>query len=265
MSILEEIFSHKRKEVADSRRKISITELESQVDSIPLQSDFKKALRNGAKPGVRLIAEIKCKSPSKGVLSEEFDAHELADIYAKNGAAAISVLTDNKYFGGSLEVLRSVHDRSLGLPLLRKDFIFDRYQLLEARAAGASAALLIVAALDNLQLVNLILECQKLALVPLVEVHNKSELDRALEANAEVIGINNRNLHDFSVDITTCLRLAGLCPPEVVVVAESGISSLEDINILKEANIDAVLVGEALVTAKDVASKVRNLAGLGRE
>jgi indole-3-glycerol phosphate synthase len=265
MSILEEIFSHKRKEVADSRRKISITELESKVDSIPLQSDFKQALRNGAKPGVRLIAEIKCKSPSKGVLSEDFDAHELADIYAENGAAAISVLTDNKYFGGRLEVLRSVHDRSLGLPLLRKDFIFDRYQLLEARAAGASAALLIVAALDNLQLSNLILECQTLALVALVEVHNKSELDRALEANAEVIGINNRNLHDFSVDITTCLRLAGLCPPEVVVVAESGISSIEDINILKEANIDAVLVGEALVTAKDVASKVRNLAGLGRE
>lgn len=265
MSILEEIFNHKRKEVADSRRQKSITELESQVDLVPPQSDFKTALRKDTYPGVRLIAEIKYRSPSKGVLNEDFDPQDLAEIYAENGAAAISVLTDKKYFGGSLEFLKSVHDKSLGLPLLRKDFIFERYQLLEARVAGASAVLLIVAMLDNLQLAGLILECQKISLTPLVEIHNESELERALDANAEVIGINNRNLHDFSVDINTSLRLARLCPPEIVKIAESGIYSIDDINKLEGAKFDAVLVGEALVTAPDVGAMVRSLAGVSIE
>lgn len=265
MSILEQIFENKREEVADSRRQISITKLESHVGSLLQPSDFKTALRKNSDRIVCLIAEIKHKSPSKGILRENFDPENLADIFAENGAAAISVLTDKIYFGGSLNILKSVHDRTPGLPLLRKDFIFDRYQLLEARVAGASAALLIVAMLDDPQLADLVLECQKLSLTPLVEVHNESEVERALKANAEVIGINNRNLHDFTVDINTSLRLAKLCPPEIVLVAESGIHSTEDIKKLEAANIDAVLVGEALVTSPDVASKVRSLSGMSRE
>ena len=148
------------------------------------------------------------------------------------------------------------------MPLLRKDFIFDRYQLLEARVAGASAVLLIVAMLEDFQLAKLISESESLSLTPLVEVHNETELARALAANAQVIGINNRNLHDFSVNLETSLRLARLCPPEIVLVAESGINTIDDIQRLVEARIDAILVGEALVTAPDVAAKVRSLSGL---
>jgi indole-3-glycerol phosphate synthase len=208
-----------------------------------------------------LIAEIKHKSPSRGVLKKDFKPLTLAETYAENGAAAISVLTDEIYFGGSLEILKTIHAKALGLPLLRKDFIFERYQLLEARAAGASAVLLIAAMLEDRQLVDLIAESRALSLTPFVEVHNESELERALNADALVIGINNRDLHDFSVNLETSLKLARLCPPEIVIVAESGINSTEDIQRLSEANVDAVLVGEALVTAADIASKVRSLSG----
>jgi indole-3-glycerol phosphate synthase len=262
MSILEEIFDHKRIEVAESRVQISEKELEAEVERVSIQANLRTALRSEAHSGIRLIAEIKAKSPSKGVLIEDFDPQFLAKIYTKNGATAISVLTDEKYFNGSLDTLKSIHTMSLGLPLLRKDFIFDRYQLLETRVSGASAALLIVAMLDDNKLEYLVSECKKLSLTALVEVHNENELERALEANAEVIGINNRNLHDFSVDLETSFQLARLCPPEIVIVAESGINSNGDIQRLAEARIDAVLVGEALVTAPDIASKVRSLAGM---
>jgi indole-3-glycerol phosphate synthase len=163
-----------------------------------------------------------------------------------------------------LEILNTLHAQALGVPLLRKDFIFDQYQLLEARAAGASAVLLIVAMLEGSQLAALISESQKLGLTPLVEVHDETELERALAAGAEVIGINNRNLHDFSISLETSLRLAKLCPPEIVLVAESGIRTIEDVQRLAAAKIDAILVGEALVIAPDIGAKVRSLAG-GRD
>lgn len=262
MSILEEIFAHKQQVVATARQQLSLEHLAVQVSQLAAQVDFKSALQEPAHPAPRLIAEIKYKSPSKGVLNKDFNPQALAASYAENGAAAISVLTDEKYFGGSLEILKTVHTQGLGLPLLRKDFIFDRYQLLEARVVGASAVLLIVAMLEDLQLAELISESQKLSLTPLVEVHDETELARALAANAEVIGINNRNLHDFSINLETSLRLAKLCPPEIVLVSESGIHTIEDIQRLAEAKIDAILVGEALVTAPDVAAKVRSLAGV---
>ena len=262
MSILEEIFTHKQQEVAISRQRLPIEQLTSQASQITGQVEFKAAIQRTGNQTPRLIAEIKFKSPSKGVLNENLDPIGIAKIYAENGAAAISVLTDKKYFGGSLEILKNVHAQGFGLPLLRKDFIFDRYQLLEARVAGASAVLLIAAMLDTRQLADLVSECQNLSLTPLVEVHDEIELANALEANAQVIGINNRNLHDFSVDLETSFRLANLCPPEVVIVAESGINSIDDIQSLEEARIDAVLVGEALVAAPDIASKVRSLAGV---
>jgi indole-3-glycerol phosphate synthase len=262
MSILEKIFAHKKQEVAAARQQLSEEQLAVQVNQMAAQVDFKASLQDTSKPAPHLIAEIKYKSPSKGILNQDFDPESLAEIYAENGAAAISVLTDEKYFGGSLNILHTIHGQALGLPLLRKDFIFDRYQLLEARIAGASAVLLIVAMLDDHKLAELIAECQKLSLTALVEVHNKSVLGRALSAGANVIGINNRDLNDFSVNLETSLRLAKLCPADIVLVAESGINSIEDIQRLAEVKIDAILVGEALMTAPDVAAKVRSLAGL---
>ena len=262
MSFLDEIFAHKRQEVAIARQQLSIEQLTLQVRQMPTPLDFKSAVQDKARPAPRLIAEIKYKSPSKGVLIKDFNPRALAASYAENGAAAISVLTDAKYFGGSLEILKTVYAQALGLPILRKDFIFDRYQLLEARIFGASAVLLIVSMLEDPQLTQLIAESQELSLTPLVEVHDEAELERALNANAEVIGINNRNLHDFSVNLTTSLRLAKLCPAEIILVAESGIRVMEDIQRLGDAKIDAILVGEALMTAPDVAAKVRNLAGV---
>ncbi len=262
MSILEEIFAHKKMEVATARQRISPELLAFQANQMTAQVDFKAALQDAARPAPRLIAEIKYKSPSKGVLNRDINPQTLASSYAANGAAAISVLTDEKYFGGSLDILKTVHAQALGVSLLRKDFIFDRYQLLEARVAGASAVLLIVAMLEDLHLAELISESQTLSLTPLVEVHNETELARALAANAQVIGINNRNLHDFSINLETSLRLASLCPPEIILVAESGINTFGDIQRLAEARIDAILVGEALVTAQDVAARVRHLAGV---
>ncbi|MBN2503695.1 MAG: indole-3-glycerol phosphate synthase TrpC, partial [Anaerolineales bacterium] len=237
---------------------LPIEQLEERAQNTHFPPDFAAALTNPGKPTPRLIAEIKQRSPSKGMLREPFDALPLAETYAHNGAAAISVLTDEKYFGGCLGRLRMIHALGLGLPLLRKDFIFDRYQLLEARAAGASAALLIVAMLKQAELAQLIAECNDLGLTPLVEVHDEAEFKRALDAGACVIGINNRNLHDFSVSLETSLRLVAQCPEGILLVSESGIKSQADIECLGAAGVDAILVGESLVTAEDVAEKVRS-------
>lgn len=257
MSILQQIFEDKRLEVASALKQRPYSFLEEQVSHTPPPPDFAQALTDPAKTAPRLIAEVKHKSPSKGVLRTAFAPLELATAYQKNGAAAISVLTDEKYFGGSLQILRDIHALNLGLPLLRKDFIFDTYQLLEARLAGASAILLIVAMLDQENLAALVNQCAELGLTPLVEVHDENELERAVAAEAKVIGINNRNLHDFSVTIETSLHLAQLCPPEITIVSESGIKSQEDIERLRQVDVDAILVGEALVTAQDVAKQVR--------
>jgi indole-3-glycerol phosphate synthase len=258
MSILQQIFEDKRLEVASAIKQRPYALLEEQVSHTPPPPDFVQALTDSTKTAPRLIAEVKHKSPSKGVLRKTFDPLELANAYQKNGAAAISVLTDAKYFGGSLQILGDIRALNLGLPLLRKDFIFDTYQLLEARLAGASAILLIVAMLDQENLAALVNKCFKLGLTPLVEVHDQSELERALTAEAKVIGINNRNLHDFSVTIETSLHLAQLCPPEITLVSESGIKSQEDMERLRQVDVDAILVGEALVTAQDVAKQVRH-------
>ncbi len=207
----------------------------------------------------RLIAEVKYRSPSKGILRPAFDPLGLAHSYAQNGAAAISVLTDEKYFGGSLEILREIAALDLGLPLLRKDFIFDRYQLLEARRAGASAVLLIVAMLTLGQLRALLDAAQALGLEALVETHTAAEVTQALEAGAHIIGVNNRDLHSFEVRLETCLNLRSQIPAQVVMVAESGIHSAADVARLAAAGVDAMLVGEGLVTAADVGAKVREL------
>ena len=259
MSILDEIFAHKRLEVAAAQREIPAAALEAAITETPSPPDFAAAISGTLGSAPNLIAEIKHRSPSKGILCPQFDPLKLAHTYAQNGAHAISVLTDEKYFGGSLEILRQISELGLGLPLLRKDFIFDRYQLLEARIAGASAVLLIVAMLSPIQLNQLIVAAHELGLQALVETHNVTEVTQALAAGARIVGVNNRNLHTFVVNLDTCLYLRSSIPAEVVMVAESGIRTTVDVAALSASGVDAMLLGEALVTAADIGAKVREL------
>jgi len=206
----------------------------------------------------RLIAEVKRSSPSRGVLCPDFNPVELAKSYAQGGAAAISVLTEANYFEGNIDYLAAIREE-VRLPLLRKDFIFDPYQVYESSAYGADALLLIVAILSQEQLEELLWLSHSLGLRCLVEVHSQDEVERALLSQAEIIGINNRDLNTFTVDINTTYRLLPLIPRQRIVVSESGIRSRSDVVKLKEWGVNAVLVGEALVTASDVQTKVREL------
>jgi indole-3-glycerol phosphate synthase len=257
MSILDEIFAHKRREVAAIRKRVPVSDLEAAIKDSPFPPDFAATLKGETGSAPRLIAEVKYRSPSRGILCPDFDHLGLARTYAKNGAAAISILTDEKYFGGSLDYLQDIADLEMAVPLLRKDFIFDRYQLLEARAAGASAVLLIVAMLEPLQLRDLLAANRELGLEALVETHTADEVEQALEAGARVIGVNNRDLHTFTVSLETSLQLRPQIPSDVVMVAESGIHTTDDVARLAAAGIDAMLIGEGLVTADDVGGKVR--------
>ncbi|NQS91495.1 MAG: indole-3-glycerol phosphate synthase TrpC [Chloroflexi bacterium] len=268
MSILEEIFAHKRTEVEAAKRKVSEEALHQQAQEMTTPIDFLAVLRgvrnsreaDGRKVcAPRLIAEVKHRSPSKGVLRQLFDHLEFAQIYAAHGASAISVLTDETYFGGSLDIMQQIANLDLGLPLLRKDFIFDRYQLLEARVFGASAVLLIAAMLGQEQLTDLVNAAADLELTALVEVHSREELLQALETKARLIGINNRDLHTFQVNLETTLQLIPLLPPDICLVSESGIHTPEDVKLLAEAGVDAILVGESLVRAENPPEQIRRL------
>ncbi len=258
MSILAQILAHKQEEVAA----LDAAALRRAAESSREPADFAAALRRrgaGARPA--LIAELKRASPSRGLLGPHLDLPRLAEIYAANGAAAISVLTDQKFFLGSLETLRAV--QRTGLPLLRKDFILAEAQLYETRASGASAVLLIAAALpDDARLAGLHALALELGLTPLVEVRDPREVERALKlSGVRLVGINNRNLDTFAVSLATTEALRPLIPPEVAVVSESGIFTGRDVARLARAGADAVLVGEALVTAADIPARVRELAG----
>ncbi len=208
--------------------------------------------------GIHLIAEIKQASPSRGLLHPNLNPTELAKVYAKGGAAAISVLTEKNYFKGSIDHLAAVRN-VVELPLLRKDFIFDPYQLYESRAYGADALLLIVAILSQEQLEEFISLSHSLGLKCLVEVHNEGEVEKALLSGAEIIGINNRDLNTFTVVLDTTYRLRSLIPKEKIVVSESGIRNRKDIEKLRKWGVNAILVGEALVTANDVLTKMKEL------
>ena len=257
MSILDEIFAHKKIEVAAAKKRISALDLESAIGDLPKPPSFSAALAGDSHATPRLIAEVKYRSPSKGILLPDFDHLALARTYAQNGAAAISVLTDEKYFGGSLSYLKEISYLDLGIPLLRKDFIFDSYQLLEARKAGASAILLIVAMLSSDQLNELLYRTRELGMDALVETHTSQEVEEALSVGARVIGVNNRDLHTFNVSLETSIALRPLVPNDFIMIAESGIHTKEDVSRLSEANVDSMLIGEGLVTAPDIAAKVR--------
>ncbi len=256
---LDRIMAWKRQEVPRRKREVPLSVLRARAALAPPPRDFAAALRRqpGGRP--RLIAEVKRASPSKGLLTHDFDAVRLATAYAAGGAAAISVLTDARFFQGNLEHLAAVR-QAVPLPVLRKDFIFDPYQVVEARAAGADAVLLIVAVLGDADLKNLLAETKRWGMAALVEVHDEAEVKRALAAGAQTVGVNNRDLRDFSVNLEITARLRPLIPPEVILVSESGIHDASDVARVAAMGVDAILVGEALVRAKDVAAKVRELA-----
>jgi indole-3-glycerol phosphate synthase len=260
MNLLDEIFTHKRAEVAGQKLQTPLSAVRAAAEAMPPTLDFVSALRRPPQARPRLIAEIKRASPSRGLLNPIADPLALAQIYRDNGAAAVSVLTDQRYFQGSLDDLRAAAGMNPRLPLLRKDFLCDPYQLFQARAAGADAVLLIAAYLDASQLRDLHALANQLGMAALVEVHDAAELEKALAACRPVlVGVNNRNLRDFSVRLETTLELRAQVPAEVCMVAESGIHTPEDVRRLQEAGVDAILVGEALVTAPDIAAKVRSL------
>ncbi len=258
-TILDEIVAAKKDELSAQKARFSVSDLESYILAQPRPLNMSGALLGDR---VRLIGEIKKASPSKGLLCPDFDPVELAKIYVRNGAAALSVLTDPR-FQGTLDHMAEVKSATLehGTPVLRKDFIFDPYQIYEARAWGADAVLLIVSILAPQQMRDLISLSQKFWMQCLVEVHTQEELDIAVEAGAEIIGINNRDLRTFRTDLDVTRKLAKQVPKSKVLVSESGISSADDIRDLKSMGVHATLVGEALVTASDVAAKVRELAG----
>jgi indole-3-glycerol phosphate synthase len=256
-TILDRIVEHKRDELSAARAATPPPEIRRQAAAAPALRDFTAALRS---PGVSLIAEVKMASPSRGVLRHDFDHVSLARRYAAAGASAISVLTDAEHFQGSLQHLAQIREALPGgPPLLRKDFLFDEYQLYEARANGADAVLLIVAILEQNLLLDLIDCAHALGLTALVEVHDETEVDRALDAGATVMGVNNRDLHTFDVDLAATERLRPRVPPERILIAESGISTRDDIKRLEAIGVDAVLIGESLVVAENPASKIAEL------
>lgn len=260
MTILDQIFTHKRKEVAQRKKILPLEEVRRAAEAAPPALDFTGALRSHPQGWPALIAEIKRASPSHGRLVEYFDPLALARLYQQNGAAAISILTDEQYFQGSLEHLRQVAALPGRPPLLRKDFLCDPYQVYEARAAGADAVLLIAAYLEGALLVDLHSLAGHLGMAALVEVHSREEIERVLALHPPLVGINNRDLRDFTVRLETALQLRPALPPGACVVAESGIHTREDVRRFAQAGIDAVLVGEALITAADPAAQVRSLS-----
>jgi len=256
-SVLDGILRSTREEVARRKQAQPAGRLESAVAEAPPPRGFHAAL---TRPGIAVIAEFKRRSPSAGELRAGADLPALVTAYERGGAGALSVLTEGPNFGGSIEDLEQARE-VCSLPALRKDFVVDEHQLLEARAAGADAVLLIVAALADAELARLHGAARELGLDVLVEVHDREELDRALALGAELIGVNNRDLRDFSVDVGRTLQLRGAIPAGVAVVSESGIAVPEQLRELERGAVDAVLVGESLMRAADPEQALRTLLG----
>lgn len=256
--ILDEIIAYKKEELAETKRRTPFADIKAKVQDADSSRGFMHTLSGSG--GVRLIAEVKKASPSKGVIREDFDPVAIAKIYEQAGASCISVLTEKKYFLGELEYLRSIRG-AVALPLLRKDFIIDEYQLFEARAAGADAVLLIAACLEKQQLEDYLGIAKQQGLDALVESHTYKELDKALLAGAVLVGINNRELSSFRVSLRTTLDLLNDIPDDRIVVSESGIKTRDDVVMLERAGVDAILVGESLMREKDIGRKLKNLLG----
>jgi indole-3-glycerol phosphate synthase len=256
--MLEQIISQKKNRLKKINQREKIRAWEKELDQMPEAKNFRQALLK--EPELALIAEIKRASPSAGLLSERIEVGKMASIYEQAGASCISVLTEEDFFLGSSDDLRLVKGASQ-LPVLRKDFIFTDYQIWESKMIGADCLLLILAILPTAELKRLSGLAKELGLQALVEVHTEKELDRALEAGSQIIGINNRDLKTMTVDLKTVERLIPLIPDGIATVAESGISSRADILALQELGVDAALVGEAIIMSPDPGSKIRELLG----
>ena len=259
--ILDEIVQFKRESLKQRKREIPLRELKRSCADMRCRTlDFASALRGD---DIKLVAEVKKASPSKGVINADIDPVKLAMTYAVNGAAAVSVLTEEKYFNGSIDYLEAIRnsfdDKGIRVPLLRKDFIFDPYQIYESRAYGADALLLIVAILDDDDLTKLINLSYTLGMKCLVETHDEREIGRAVDCGAAIIGINNRNLKTFEVDLRTTERLRPFVPDDCIVVSESGIRRHADVEKLRQWKVNAMLVGETLSAADDAAGKMKEL------
>lgn len=265
-NILDKIIADKRIEVAEKKEQMSLERLKEQVKSLPKCRNFYKAVTKNNRRGLNVIAEVKKASPSAGLIRPHFDPVEIAKTYEKCGADAISVLTDEKYFQGKLEYLSDVK-KSVGIPVLRKDFVIDEYQVYEARNAGADAILLIADALEKGKLVDLMILAAKLSLTVLLEVHDP---DRLLECRSligfpqggySVLGINNRNLTTMEVDFNTALRLSEFIDRKYELIAESGIKTRQHVQKLIEAGVGGVLIGQTLCESESIESKFKELFG----
>lgn len=255
MSALDAIVEHKRQEVAERRARLPLSALRDQAP--PALRDFAAALR---RPGLAAIAEIKRRSPSRGAICESLDVAGLAGEYAQSDAAALSVLTETSHFGGCDEDLIRAR-AAVELPVLRKDFTIDEYQIFEARAIGADALLLIVRILSAMQMRDFLAAAEAVGIAALVEVHDERELERAIELDASIIGVNNRNLETLRIDLATSLRLRQMIPAGRLAIAESGIETRDDVRRIEGAGYDAMLIGESLLRAGSPGGKLRELLG----
>lgn len=256
--VLSEICETKRKEISASKLQVSEDELKSRLSDVEPARDFLAALQ--ASPGIGLIAEVKKASPSAGLIREDFDPVQIAQTYESAGAACISCLTDEPYFKGKLEYLTAIR-KNVSIPVMRKDFILDRYQVLEARAAGADCVLLIAECLDDCTMRDLYFYASELGMECLVEVYDPENLDRVLKLEAPLIGINNRNLKTFVTDIKHSTDLAARVPESAFLVSESGIRQRSDVEHLLNFGVRGILVGETLMRQDDIAAKARELLG----
>jgi indole-3-glycerol phosphate synthase len=257
-TILDRIVARKREEIAEAKRRCPERELERDLAGPPLR-DFRAALEAG--PDVQFIAEVKKASPSAGVIRADFDPVAIARVYERHGAACLSVLTDEPFFQGHLSYLQQVR-AAVAPPLLRKDFILDPYQLLEARRAGADAVLLIAEILDDAQLAALQRQAAELGMQTLVELYDRENVRRVLDSGARLVGINNRDLRSFATRLEHTLELAAMMPAGVCLVSESGIRSRADVERLRAGGVKAVLVGETLMRADDIGAKLDELRGV---
>lgn len=257
-NILEKIVADKRDEIAAARTRIPAARLEARLAAAPAPRDFVAALRSA--PEIGLIAEVKKASPSAGLIRDDFDPVAIAQTYERHGAACLSVLTDEKYFQGRLEFMRDVR-QNVSLPVMRKDFILDRYQILEARVAGADCVLLIAECLDDATLADLFAYAGELGMASLIEIYEPENLERVLKLRPPLMGVNNRNLKTMVTDLDHTLRLSPEVPEATLLVSESGIRSHADVRRLAEAGIGAILVGESLMRSPDIGAAVDALSG----
>lgn len=255
-NVLAKILEHKRGEIAAAKIRRPVEQLQAKLAAAPPVRDFVAALRSA--PDIGLIAEVKKKSPSAGLIRSDFDPVAIAEVYQSAGASCLSVLTDEEFFGGKLEYLTTIRETA-SVPVLRKDFIVDRYQVLEARVAGADCVLLIAECLEDCTLRDLYFYASELGMDSLIEIYDPENLDRVLKLDPPLVGVNNRDLRTFVVDLDHTLRIMPHVPKSTLLVSESGIQTRADVDRLKAQGVGAILVGESLMRAPDIAAAVREL------